>query len=443
MPVNLWQTFLLDQAAHPDCPDDLRDRWILCNAYLVTPRIDLRRLRRAVLKLRERHDSLRLRFEGTVGTWRARFDAPADNPVLEMDLGDLDDATFHAEISRLANAAMPLVGEPLAQFYVVRCGARGDVLVIRVHHAITDGHGMVVLTEDLTKLLIGMPVPGEAISHLDYITRFQSPPPHRAAEVAAFWADLHHDFPKAPDVGRKAKGMPPLCDCLGEVDQRQLIVEATPGSLRRFEAQAAEDGNSPTTCLFAANLEAICQCYDLPRLMFITHISRTDPALDTYMGDHTLDPVLPFQAGGTQAFDATVKRLAATLFDAIAHLPSDAARRGTPHEAALIAAGGYPSQFSVYQPRAMGRQDRSVFREGYYTDFGEPQQIGPITLTSLDISVRRRRVSEMQFDLGGARVRTGFEIHFDGIAYAETEIRKIADRICEILKLDQTRAVAS
>lgn len=435
-PVTTWQQYLLDEATHPDCTDDLRDRFILSNAFLVRPKIDLRRLRRAVDKLRERHDSLRIRLCQIKGKWRAVIDPPRGETIREVDLGDLSDEDFLPSISAISNAPMPLIDAPLAEVIVAHCGMRGDVLITRVHHAITDGYGMVVLTEDLTKFLIGLPVTGKAVSHADYIKRFQSPRPSHAAKTEAFWDALHRDLPPEPNVGRKAKGIEPLSYALGKVDQRQLTCRATPDSLRSFEARAKAANLSATTLLFAAYLEAICQCYELDRLMFMVAISRSDPALDTYAGDHTLDPILPYRRFGSLRIIDAGKALADSFAEAMAHLPSDAARRGTPYQRRLIERGCNPSQFSVHQPRAMSRQDRSMFSEGFYAGVGVIQKIGPFTLEALDISVRRRRFADMRLEAGSAKVRTGFGLSYDGISYTEDEARTIVNTICQFLDLE-------
>ena len=83
-PATTWQQYLLDEATHPDCTDDLRDRFILSNAFLVQPKVDLRRLRRAVEKLRERHDSLRIRLCQIKGKWRAVIDPPHGETIHEI-----------------------------------------------------------------------------------------------------------------------------------------------------------------------------------------------------------------------------------------------------------------------------------------------------------------------------------------------------------------------
>ena len=58
-----FQAYLLDQDADPDCEDDLRQFWVLATGTLVRPRVDFRRLSRALEKLTARHDCLRTRLD--------------------------------------------------------------------------------------------------------------------------------------------------------------------------------------------------------------------------------------------------------------------------------------------------------------------------------------------------------------------------------------------
>ena len=104
------QVYLLDQDSDPGCLDDLRQRWVLPADTLVPPRVDFRRLARAMEKLMARHDGLRIRFDRVKGRLMAIIDPPEPPPIRRIDLGDMDDATFQASIRDIANAPMPPPG---------------------------------------------------------------------------------------------------------------------------------------------------------------------------------------------------------------------------------------------------------------------------------------------------------------------------------------------
>ena len=438
--ADLRQVFLLEQYLDPDCLHDLRQFWIVNSATLVRPRVDLRRLKRAMDKLCVRHDCLRLRLQKIRGNWMAVTDPNARIEIQQVDLGDLDDESFQTRIKEIANAPMPLVDSPLAEMIVVHCGERGDVIVTRVHHAITDGYGMVVLTEDLLKYLIGLPILSRAVSHAEFVQKYENPPPSRAKEIEAFWEDMLRRFPKAPNIGRRAKGMEPLWRSIGKVEAARLIVKTTPQSAERPVARAEKMNIGAATLFFAAYMEALCQCYDQDRLIFVTPIARTNPALATYMGDCTLDAIFPYQAAGTGGLDAAALELHKTMMEGIDHLPSDSARRGTAWENKLLAAGCYPRQFCAYQPRAVARQNQSMFSEGFNREVGVEERVGPYWISTLDVSVHHRTLSELQFNLGPDNGRNGFALSYDGIAYTQQEISQLAEKICALLDLEMTGA---
>lgn len=427
---------MLDLVTNPACPEDLRLRWIVSHVVLVRPRIDVRRFRRAVDKVSIRHDSLRTRFDRVGDVWRAHIDPPGRDMIREIDLGDLEDGAFHAALSGLVNAPMEVVDAPLAEMIIAKCGSRGDALVTRVHHTITDGYGMIVLIEDLLKYLIGLPVLGDAVSFGEYVTRYQSSLPSKVAETDAFWRGMHRDFPKAPHVGRKAKGLPPLFDCMGEIEQRMIEFRAPPDSIARLKAQAVSAKLGLNTFFMAGHLEALCHQYGMDRVMFMTHVARSNPALRTYMGDHTLDPVLLHKQCGKKDIVPATRYLNALMHDAMAHLPSDFARRGTDYEADLIETGCYPSQFSIHNPRASVREKQSVFSQGLKAKFGEEQRLGPFAVTSLNVPRVSRILAELQLVLGNDDIPAGFHIAYDGMAFTTEEIQQLGETCFDLLGLD-------
>ena len=175
-PVTLTQKELLDRCIHPQSKDDPRNSWVISSATLVRPRVDMRRLSRAYQKLQERHDSLRIQFELVKNTWRAIIGPVPDAPIKQIDLGDVDNETFRRCVIDTATAPMPLINHSQSEIILMKCGARGDVVIWRVSDTITDGYGSIVLTEDLLKFLFGMPVHGRAVSHAEFIGQFENAP---------------------------------------------------------------------------------------------------------------------------------------------------------------------------------------------------------------------------------------------------------------------------
>ena len=437
--VGNWQKYLLDQYCHPDCTDDLRQLWVLTTGTLVRPRVDMRRLVRALQNLMTRHDTLRIRFELIKGQWMAVVHPPEKPVIRSVDLGDMDDETYRAKIKEIANAPLPLVGDALAELIVANCGHRGDVIIARIHHAITDGYGLVVLTEELIKMLIGMPILSKAVSHAEYIAKFDNPPPSHASEFDAYWKEMHRGFPVAPNVGRKAKGMEPLVYSFGAIESRFLKVSLGGEEAKLLRSRADRLNAGSFVLFYTGFLEALCQQYDLEQLMFETPVARTDKALNTYVGDHTLDPVIRHVALGSNGLEQSVATQKENMYLALSHLPHDAARRGTKWENEIIAAGGYPRQFSVYQRHLLSRQSRSIFGEGFGKEHGVEQKVGPYWVSSVNVSQFDRWLHELQFEFDDNNSGINFSMNYDGLGFHDEEIVDLANRLCDLLDIQSAR----
>jgi hypothetical protein len=117
-------------------------------AFLVSPKIDLRRLERTFAKFTDRHDSLRQSFDQQGEEWVVNVWSRHRTGLIVEDHGDLTDANFHGLVHRHSSIRIGLLDDVLFQAIVLRCGQRGDVLFIRCHHAISDGHSMIVVIEE-------------------------------------------------------------------------------------------------------------------------------------------------------------------------------------------------------------------------------------------------------------------------------------------------------
>jgi len=402
---------------------------------LVHPRVDLRRLRRAYEKLSARHDVLRLRFEPHKDTWQAVIEPPGRARIKEVDLGDQDDEVFLAEIARIAKAPMSMVGCLQSEMVLVHCGSRGDVLIWRVNHSISDGYGMSVLTEDLLKFLVGIPVLGQVVSHAVFVARYEDAPPHRAAEIRAYWEKLHENPPPAPDIGRKAKGLPANVMNHG-FEPRRLSISPTESSLARLREHATANATNFASTMFSGFLEALCQNYDVDDLLFSTNVARTNPALATFAGEATNIPILRYRPAGSGRMDHAARTLGAQLMDAIEHLPSKLLVRDSPYEHALIAEGAFPRQFSCNHPRHAALQSRSVFSSILNTTPGAVARFAGYSISAVDISEFSYSFYDLGFRVVGNQNAEVLHLAYDGIGYTEGEIRALADRICTLLNLE-------
>lgn len=441
-PVSFWQETLLKYDEHPECTAEFRHMLLLSQTTLVRPRLDKRRLQRALDKVFLRHDSLRIQFERIKGKWRAVISPPGPVEILEVDASGLDQIAFDAAIVAAANTPMPLIGGPLAEVVLVKGGEHGDAVIARVHHAISDGFGMVVLFEDLFKYILGLPVLEAAVSHADYLLKFQSPAPDRVAEIEAFWAEQHRDFPPTPMFGRLAKGRPNPTPIVGERVRRCLTFTLPKSGQDKVKALSLKLNVPVPTLIFATHYQALCECFDIDRVAFMSHITRSDPGLATFMGDHTLDAIMIYTRVARADFEKAVVDLSVTYMNVMAHLPSGAARMGTEYWDRLAEQGAFPSQFSAYQPRAVAREEKSIFKQVFRSPVGTEFNLGPYKLSTIDAGRSTRVSFDMQVKVDPVDLGT-IILRYDALSLDEPEVKNLADVMCDLLGVEHGKATFS
>jgi amino acid adenylation domain-containing protein len=118
--------------------------------------VDEGALRRALAEVMRRHESLRTTFREANGTPVQVVHPPADVPLPVDDLTGLEGAEAEAAVHRLAGdeTARPfdLAAGPLWRARLLRLGGDEHVLLLCVHHIVSDGWSMGVLTRELTAL---------------------------------------------------------------------------------------------------------------------------------------------------------------------------------------------------------------------------------------------------------------------------------------------------
>jgi amino acid adenylation domain-containing protein/non-ribosomal peptide synthase protein (TIGR01720 family) len=117
--------------------------------------LDAARLARAFAALTRRHESLRTRFVGGEGRPSAVVDAEQPIAIATADLSALAPAGREAAARRLSEeqAGLPfdLSRGPLLRVSLVKLGEREHLLLVVLHHIISDGWSMNVLVRELTE----------------------------------------------------------------------------------------------------------------------------------------------------------------------------------------------------------------------------------------------------------------------------------------------------
>ncbi|QAT84065.1 tyrocidine synthase [Corallococcus coralloides] len=122
-------------------------------ALRLTGPVDVESLRRAFEALVARHDSLRTTVHEVQGQAAQHVHAPATWTLPLMDLSSLPDAQREAEawrkVEEEAHQPFHLETGPLLRTALVRLAAEEHLLLVTMHHIISDGWSMGVLVRDL------------------------------------------------------------------------------------------------------------------------------------------------------------------------------------------------------------------------------------------------------------------------------------------------------
>ena len=116
--------------------------------------LDAGALVRAFARVVERHEALRTRFESHSGRPRQVIAPPRAPRVPMVDLGRLPQERRRRRLERLAaqtgRRPFDLACGPLLRALLVRLSAREHVLVLAIHHIVSDGWSLGVLAHELT-----------------------------------------------------------------------------------------------------------------------------------------------------------------------------------------------------------------------------------------------------------------------------------------------------
>ncbi|RKG67197.1 non-ribosomal peptide synthetase, partial [Corallococcus exercitus] len=152
--------------------------------------LDVRALQAALRSLVERHDGLRSVFVSRGGEPVQRVLARVDVPLREVDASADDEGAFLARMQEDIERPFDLVAGPLlrASLYLRADGAR--VVLLTLHHLVTDFWSMAVLLRELASAYAPagqQATPGVAASDLAAVRRHEVRRASRAAGQWAYW----------------------------------------------------------------------------------------------------------------------------------------------------------------------------------------------------------------------------------------------------------------
>ncbi|WP_243263254.1 condensation domain-containing protein [Sulfitobacter dubius] len=295
-PLSYYQQRMLAAALDPETSVGFHINQTISWAVRITPGVSSRTLRRAFDQLVLRHDSLRLRFVELGNVWRAEILPNHPIGLIIEELGEMSEAAQKKAI--MARCAKPLtaLSDPMFEMCLLKFGGAGDVILVRVHHAIIDGYSIVLLLEELLKHALSMPVSESPLSHGDFISHRGKQILTRAEEKEAFWREGLFPLPEKLNIGRKAQGLPDLSP--KNISKTKMLNDVlTPQVSAQVEVLVKNTGVSAFCHLHAAFSETLCAQAGQGAVLVHSVVGRREAAVASFIGAEMLEFPLRYSCG--------------------------------------------------------------------------------------------------------------------------------------------------
>nr|AAM47273.1 peptide synthetase ScpsB [Saccharothrix mutabilis subsp. capreolus] len=293
---------------HPQSPAQRRlwflDRFEPGGTEYVTPTalrlrgpLDLAALRRALNGLVARHESLRTTFDDDVQVVHEPFELP-----VEVEHGSWEDV-----LRQEVGTPFDLREGPLVRARLVRVADDDHVLVLTLHHIVTDGWSTGVLARDLGALYAGQELPPLPVQYVDYTAWREDPP-------VDYWADRLAGVPVVELPTDRPR--PAVRTGAGAAHEFTVPAEVSAG-LREL---ARRRGDTLFTTLVAACQALLARYTGQDDIAVGTAVSgRGRAELDDVVGLFVNTLVLRSTVDGSRTFDEFLSGVRRTVLDAFAH----------------------------------------------------------------------------------------------------------------------------
>jgi amino acid adenylation domain-containing protein len=124
----------------------------VANAVRIRGELDVPALRRAFQRLIERHPALRTTFPATYGDPVQQIHAHVEVAFQEEDASAWSEAALHARLVAEVQRPFDLARGPLLRVHLFARSPQEHILVLALHHIVTDLWSLVVLTDELGAL---------------------------------------------------------------------------------------------------------------------------------------------------------------------------------------------------------------------------------------------------------------------------------------------------
>lgn len=294
----------------------------MAEAYHLSGPLQEEALHRSLSEIVLRHEALRTTFVQTAeGATVQAIAENADLPMPVVDLTDLPEAERQARAAELAAAEarrpFDLAAGPLLRCILLKLADTEHVLVLTMHHVVSDGWSIGVLLRELRSLYAGNAGLSDLpVQYADYAAwQRQWLQGERLEEQLAFWK-------------QQLSGIPPLLDL--PTDRPRPAVERHTGATRRFvvpreltdalHALSRREGATLFMTLLSAFNVLLSRYSRQEDICVGTPIAnRSRPEIEGLIGLFLNTIVLRNQVAAGATFSELVRQVRKTALDAYAH----------------------------------------------------------------------------------------------------------------------------
>jgi amino acid adenylation domain-containing protein len=309
--------------------DQIRPRnpaWNVPTAFRLRGRLRPDLLQAALDEVVRRHDVLRACFASTGGTLEQLVAPSMALPVQRHDLSGLPPAEREAEARRLVAALtgqpFDLDARPLARVALVRLAADEHVLLLVLHHIISDGWSLGVLYEELAAVYGALlesrpsPLPDLPMQYADYAAaQREEAQDSWMDDEASFWRQHLAGAPLALDLPAD-RVRPAMVDFTGG----NLVLGLDEGLSERIRRLSRECRASPFMTLLAAFALLLGRLAGQDDVLVGAPVAgRTQVEHEQLIGCFTTNVVLRVRLDGRPTFRELVGRARTAALTAYEH----------------------------------------------------------------------------------------------------------------------------
>jgi len=318
LPVSEQQRYLwfLNQLA-PDVP-----MYNMPAALRLQGHLDEQALRQALNGLVARHEGLRTRFRSERGLPCQVIDPPGPVPIETIDLSSLPAEGRLEHATRLAEQEMrrpfDLYNGPLMRCWLARLAEEDHVLLLTLHHIVTDGWSLGIITRELAELYAGRgdQLPQAQLQPVDHAAWQERQLTSGAErEQVAYWRERLSDVPAVDFPADRPRANQP--SWRGAIYERPLAPGLIEQARRLAAAESVLSVLSVLTAAFYAVLSRYTEEYDLAIGSVFSGRSRSE--LEGMVGFFANTLVLRADLSGDPTGRELVKRCSGTVLGALAH----------------------------------------------------------------------------------------------------------------------------